>query len=81
MENLTKEQLESVKERLSAFTCQVCGSKTWKPIDLLVELRPFTAGPPVTEQSMPLVSVSCTGCGQIILMSAFEYLVTGGNSI
>ena len=56
-----------------ARTCMVCGNSDWSIHPSLYELREFKEGHLVIGSPLlPLMSVECTSCGNLILLNAIR---------
>lgn len=78
---LTAEQANDVIRRLNELsstrvnTCPICGGQHWTLNNKVWELREFNNGNFVlggNTSIMPLLSLSCNGCGNTVLLNAIQ---------
>ena len=73
---LSKKQTKDILKKLDFLKesdCIVCHSKTWLINDKIFELREFSGGKVVFSSGtsiLPLISVTCSNCGNTIFFSA-----------
>jgi len=71
---LNQEQLQQLANHLQhnfRSACTICGSTNWQFDDTIFEIRQFMGGGISTEGLIkPAVAVTCSGCGQIVLVNA-----------
>ena len=75
---LTPEQMQQLQKWLTAKTrgksvsCQVCQLNKWNVLDNFVVLKTVAGSGEETEAAYPHVALSCTNCGQTLLLNALK---------
>jgi hypothetical protein len=63
--------IEHLRGKWAGRPCQMCGVGNWNVNESTFELREFNEGPLVLGGPiMPVVPVTCTNCGNTILVNA-----------
>jgi hypothetical protein len=71
---LNQEQVERLRQHLQQRLrggCNACGNPNWQFDDVIFELRQFVGGG-ISADSLikPLIAITCTNCGNVMLMNA-----------
>lgn len=79
---LTKEQVSLILTKLNNYNynngrrpCSICGNQKWLLNDTIFEMREFNGGDLIIGEKsaiMPVISLSCTECGNTLFLSAIK---------
>lgn len=74
---ITEKQLQVVLKKLESWKgyqkCNMCGDDTWNVADTLFELREYSGGGLTSRSAvLPVVTVTCTTCGNIHFINAIS---------